>query len=157
MARWSADLDRAYLTPGGLATEAISALLTRRRMDWYDEAVVPAMEAWCGNEPLELVLNVTGVTAEVAVELPCRMAHGRVTPQPQPTLPEGPARLSGWLMAYERAALALPPTPILEQLAGVLSLHPLVPDTATAVRLGRRILARLGGRNSRLASADATT
>jgi 6-phospho-beta-glucosidase len=155
VARWCAELEGAYLTPDGPAAAEISALLAQRRMDWYDEAVVPAVVAWCGNEPVELVLNVTGVEPEVAVELPCRVAHGEITPRPQPALPEGPRSLFRRLAGYERAALALPSTPTLDRLAEVLGLHPLVPDGSTAVRLGRRILARLGVPDGRPAPAGA--
>ena len=133
----------AFLLYVLLLYPGMMALLGRRRMDWYDDAVVPALAALCGSSPIRLVLNVTGVLPEVAVELPCRVSGAEVRPLPQPPLPAGPAALFARVTAYERAVLRLPALPRVDDLAEVNVLHPLVPDEACAVRLARRMAARL--------------
>jgi 6-phospho-beta-glucosidase len=152
LAAWAAELEAAYAAPGGPSAARVGELLGRRRMNWYEDGVVPALEAVCGGAPrgsgdgVELVLNVTSVEpGGIAVELPCRLsAGGAVAPRPQPPLPDGPAALFRRTAAYERAALALPDAPRVEDLARVLAAHPLVADEAQAARLARR-LAGQGG------------
>jgi alpha-galactosidase/6-phospho-beta-glucosidase family protein len=84
-----------------------------------------------------------GVADGIATELPCRVDSGVATPRPQPPLPLGPSQLYSRLSAYELAALALPDEPDEEEIAEVLFRHPLIPDQATAARLGHDILARM--------------
>lgn len=139
---WALALDAAYLAEPGPDKARVADLLSRRRMDWHAKAVVPAMAAWAGCGPAELVVNVMGVAEEVAVELPCVVGGGTVTPLRQPPLPEGPGGLHRRLADYERAALALADEPLEDEIAEVLLRHPFVPDQATAARLGRDILAR---------------
>lgn len=147
LATWAAELEAAYLAPGGPAAARIRGLLAQRRMNWYEDAVAPALEAVCGSglatDKAQLVMNVTGVEpGGIAVELPCRLASGgSVTPLLQPPLPQGPAALFRQTAAYERAALGLPDAPHFEDLAGVLASHPLVADDAQAARLARRVAA----------------
>jgi len=139
---WAEALDAAYLAEPRPDNATIADLLARRRMDWHDKAVVPAMAAWAGCSAAELVVNVTGVAEDIAVELPCRIGGGAVTPLRQPPLPAGPSKLHHRLADYERGALALSDQPRDDEIAEVLLRHPLVPDHATAARLGRNILAR---------------
>ena len=54
----------------------IAGLLGQRRMNWYEEAVVPMLHVLLGGGERELVLNVTGVEPEIAVELPCMVRGG---------------------------------------------------------------------------------
>lgn len=140
---WAARLDAAYRLGGAPGLEAVTSLLAQRRMDWYDQAVVPVLHALLGHEQRELVLNVTGVEPEIAVELPCLVRGTTVTPIPQPALPPGPAALFGKIARYERAVLDLPREPRAGDIADVLSLHPLVTDPARALRLGERIVRSL--------------
>lgn len=150
LAAWAAELEAAYLASGGPAAARVGELLGRRRMNWYEDGVVPALAAACGGgregngDGAELVLNVTGVEpGGIAVELPCRLApdggRATVTPRPQPPLPDGPAALFRRTAAYERAALELPDVPRVDDLAEVLAAHPLVADEALAIRLARRV------------------
>jgi alpha-galactosidase/6-phospho-beta-glucosidase family protein len=151
LARWADRLADAYLAPGGPAMTAASDLLGRRRMTWYDDGVVPALAALAGQGSADLVLNVTGVLPEIAVELPCRVSGADLRPLPQPPLPAGPAALLARVAAYERAVLRLPPRPGIEALAEVSALHPLVPDEGCALRLARRMAARLPAQTCRAA------
>lgn len=147
LAAWAAELEAAYMAPGRPEAARVGDLLARRRMNWYEDGVVPALEALCGEEAgTELVLNLTGVEpGGIAVELPCRLSRdGVATPRPQPPLPGGPAELFRRTAAYERAAVGLPDAPRIGDLAEVLSSHPLVADEARAVRLARRIVAGRG-------------
>jgi alpha-galactosidase/6-phospho-beta-glucosidase family protein len=140
---WSEALDAAYLSANGPDSTTIAHLLACRRMDWHDKAVMPAMSAWIGMAPAELVVNVMGVADGIATELPCQVNGGVVTPLPQPSLPPSPRELHSRLSGYERAALALVDAPDEDEIAEVLFRHPLIPDQATAARLGRDILARM--------------
>jgi 6-phospho-beta-glucosidase len=136
---WAARLEAAYHLDGAPDPEAVTSLLAERRMDWYDEAVVPMLHVLLGHDKRELVLNVTGVEPDIAVELPCLVQGATVTPIPQPALPPGPAALFRKIARYERAVLDLPREPQAGDIADVLSLHPLVTDPARACRLGQRI------------------
>jgi 6-phospho-beta-glucosidase len=136
---WSAALDAAYRARSGPDAPTIAGLLARRRMNWYEEAVVPMLHAVLAAAERELVLNVTGVEADIAVELPCIVQGTKVTPVPQPLLPGGPAALFHKIARYEHAALSLPDLPRAEEIAEVLWLHPLVADAAHASRIADQI------------------
>jgi 6-phospho-beta-glucosidase len=144
VAAWAASLDAIYDAGGPIDATRVTDLLQQRRMNWYDEAVLPALTAFCGSTPKELVLNLTGLEpGGVAIELPCRITGRLIEPLPQPPLPPGPAALFRRLTAYERAALALPRDLTCAAIAEVLALHPMVPDERSAVGLAQRIAARL--------------
>ena len=140
---WTEALDAAYRRRKGPDHAVITEMLEQRRMDWHEEAVVPALAAWVGSAPAEIVMNVTGAVEDIAVELPCHVECGVVVPLPQPPLPVGPQGLHCGLASYERAVLALADEPDEDEIAEVLTRHPLVPNAATASRLGREILARM--------------
>ena len=94
---WTEALDAAYRRRKGPDHAVITEMLGQRRMDWHEEAVVPALAAWVGCAPAEIVMNVTGAVEDIAVELPCRVECGVVVPLPQPPLPAGPQGLHcGW-------------------------------------------------------------
>jgi 6-phospho-beta-glucosidase len=143
VAAWCDRLEALYLSPDGPRSDAIRALLLQRRMNWYDEAVAPVIEGVCSGAPFTFVLNVTDAGSETAVELPCRIMGGQVTPLPQPTLPDGPRELFRQLVDYERAVLTLPERPGRTQLADAITRHPFVDVPARAERLAARILERL--------------
>jgi 6-phospho-beta-glucosidase len=150
---WAARVEAAYHLNGAPDPEAVTSLLAERRMDWYDEAVVPMLQALLGQDERELVLNVTGVEPDIAVELPCQVRGTTVTPIPQPALPPGPAALFQKIARYERAVLNMPREPQTGDIADALSLHPLVTEPASAFRLGQRIarsLAEFGEPSVRL-------
>ena len=149
---WAARLDSAYRAEGGPDARVIAGLLRQRRMNWYEEAVVPMLHVLLGGGERELVLNVTGVEPEIAVELPCMVRGGHVTPIPQLPLPPGPASIFRQIARYERAVLRLPEMPRADQIAEVLSFHPLVADAAHAARLGRSIAGSLQAARAAAAS-----
>jgi 6-phospho-beta-glucosidase len=153
VAAWSGRLHALYLRPGGVDAKAIGALLRQRRMNWYDEAVVPVVAGVCSGAPFTFVLNVTGVRPETAVELPCRLRGGQVTPLPQPALPEGPQALFERLVGYERAVLDLPERLDGMSLADAIARHPFVDTPACAERLALRILERLANETACMAAA----
>lgn len=140
---WAAALDSAYHAADVAASGQVANLLGWRRMNWYEEAVVPALEALSGASGAELVANVAGVEPGIAVETPCRMNGSVITPLSQPPLPTGPAEIFRNVVAYERAALALAAEPGLDDLAQVIGLNPMVPEGACAVELARRMIERV--------------
>ncbi len=133
LGRWSALVEEALL--GGEADDArVDSLLTERRMDWFDEGVVPVLEGLHADQPHHMPLNVpadgafSGAPPDAIVEVDCEISRHGVQAQAVPPLPSMPAALTRRLMDFERAALALPPRASAAQVAGTLSLHPLAPD-----------------------------
>ena len=107
LARWADRLTDAYLAPGGPAMAAVSDLLGRRRMTWYDDGVVPALAALAGQGSADLVLNVTGVLPgdRSRAPLPGRRRH-----RPAPT-PAAPADRTRRAVRARRGLRASRPAP----------------------------------------------
>lgn len=133
LARWNAKLDDA-LRSRDEAT--IGALLAERKMNWFDEALVPVLEALHSDEPVSMPLNVTsmgslaGVPHQSVVEIDCWISREGVRPWVSPEMPPKPFKLTQQLVNYERAVLSLPEHPTPNQLAEVVSMHPLTPKQA---------------------------
>lgn len=128
--------DRLEAAPD-LASRA--AVLAERRMDWYQEGLLPVLEAMQrgGSVPLNLPAGelVEGMPHQAVLELPCALGPEGTQPRVVPPLPPGPDALFRRLVAWERAVLALPAAPGVADLAEVLAAHPMVPDAAVAERL----------------------
>lgn len=143
---WATRLEEAYLGRGP-DHAALEALLGERHVNWYDEGVAPAIAAFLADQPARISLNLpgagglAGVDPQAVIELPCQVSRHGVAVESVPPLPPGPAALTARLMAYEAAVLALAPQPDAAALAEALALHPLVPDEATAARLGAALAA----------------
>ena len=143
---WTGRAEGSYLAEGGVDHAGVDAVLSERRMNWYEDGVVPALEAFFGDEPTVIPLNLPGGGAlagadpAAVVELPCAVSREGVVPQLVPSLPPGPAALTERLLAYEAAVLALSDAPSADDVAAVLAVHPMVPDEATAARLAASIL-----------------
>jgi 6-phospho-beta-glucosidase len=133
LVQWSEQLHNAFCGGDRTNYEQVRSLLAERRMDWFEEAVIPFLEAWCSTEPRRLTLNVINgetireVPACVVVETDCMVASSYVRSLDAPPLPPRPAQLLAKLAKFERAVLALPDRPSTEDLAELLSLHPLTP------------------------------
>lgn len=130
--RWSRRIEDA-LAAGEAGDAQVDALLAERRMDWFDEAIVPVLEALHGEAPRSMPLNVPagdafpGAPRDAIVEVDCEVSKHGVVARPVPELPDAPAALTHRLLDYERAVLALPADAGEAQLAEVLALHPLAP------------------------------
>lgn len=111
----------------------VDALLAERRMDWFDEGIVPVLEALQGDEPRSFPLNVPagdafpGAPREAIVEVDCEVSARGVRARAVPALPAAPAALTQRLLDYERALLELPGEPGEARIAAALALHPLAP------------------------------
>jgi 6-phospho-beta-glucosidase len=128
--RWSQRIEE------GLAAgddPRVDALLGERRMDWFDEGIVPVLEALRGREPRPFPLNVPagdafpGAPRDAIVEVDCEVSVQGVQPRAVPALPAAPAELTRRLIDYERALLELPREPGEARIAAALALHPLAP------------------------------
>jgi 6-phospho-beta-glucosidase len=135
---WSSHLQEAYCLGSAPDSAAIARLLNERRMDWFQEAVVPIIEASLDEEPRVLPLNVPvesaveGIDPQVIVEIDCEISSGGIRPLPAPQLPPLPRKLTWRLIDFERAALQLPECPRPARIAEVLALHPLTPPESVA-------------------------
>ena len=144
---WAGELEAAY--GAGPDLEAAARLLAQRHINWYEEGVVPALQGFLGQAPVEIALNglfpgmLPGAPDDAVVEVPCQVQAGVVTPIPVPPLPPGPADLTRRLIRYEAAVLDLPERPDADALSAALVLHPLVPDAEVAARLGARLAGAL--------------
>jgi 6-phospho-beta-glucosidase len=144
---WSERVEHALCAPGGPDTPRVTELLAGRRMDWFDEGVVPLLEALLDPRDSSFTLNVPAAgampdaPADAIVEIGCRVSSGSIQPEPVPPLPPGPAALTRTLLNFERAAFALPPAPTARELADVLAAHPLVPRRR--IRMLARTLAEV--------------
>jgi 6-phospho-beta-glucosidase len=129
---WTRRLDEAYSRPSGVNADEVRSLLAQRRIDWYEEGVVPVLSALFGNEPVLLPLDLPnegtlrGVSRDAIIETMVSIERGQATPLNAPPLPDLPDRLTRAFLEYERRALALPGTPSVDDLRDVLSTHPLV-------------------------------
>ncbi len=133
LGEWSQRIERALCAPGGPAIRQVTELLSERRMDWFDEGVVPLLEAMLRRTVTPFPLNVPaagalpGAPPGAIVEIDCCVSLDGIQPMQVPPLPPGPAALTHALMDFERVALALPAAPTRRALADVLAAHPLVP------------------------------
>ena len=133
--QWTDRLDAAYCAPDGPRIGDVTRLLAQRRMDWYDEGVLPILAAFAGSQPVRLPLNLRNGRAlpdlpeTSIVEVTCLVSDGIARPESIPGLPPDPAQLTRVLAAYEAQVLRLPNRPPISQLEDVLSIHPLVPRT----------------------------
>jgi 6-phospho-beta-glucosidase len=133
LAAWSERVEHALCADGGPDSPRVDELLGERRMDWFDEGVVPVLEALQQSQPGTFPLNVPaaeampGAPADAVVEIDCAVSNRGVRPLSVPPLPAGPAALTRALLKFERAALALPRSPTASMLGEVASAHPLVP------------------------------
>ena len=137
--RWAQRIEVAL----GVNDDArVDQLLAERRMDWFDEGVVPVLEALHREHATTLPLNVPagdalpGSPGDAIVEVDCRVSRRGVWACAVPALPAAPAALTRRLIDYERAVLALPAGVDETRLAEALALHPLAP------RAGLRDVAR---------------
>ncbi|HEX6398088.1 MAG TPA: hypothetical protein VFZ95_11735 [Steroidobacteraceae bacterium] len=139
--RWARRIEDALLS-GEAGDAAVDLLLAERRMDWFDEAIVPVLEALHGESVRTMPLNVPagdafpGAPHDAIVEVDCEISRRGVIARAVPALPPAPATLTHRLLDYERAVLALPAVAGEARLAEVLALHPLAP------RQGLRDVAR---------------
>jgi len=139
--RWSRRIEAA-LAAGAAGDAQVDALLAERRMDWFDEGIVPVLEALHGEGARSMPLNVPageafpGASRDAIVEVDCEVSRHGVVARAVPALPDAPAALTRRLLDYERAVLALPADADEERLAEALALHPLAP------RAGLREVAR---------------
>jgi 6-phospho-beta-glucosidase len=139
--RWSRRIEDA-LTAGETADARVDQLLAERRMDWFDEAIVPVLEALHGQRTCAMPLNVPagdslpGAPRDAIIEVDCEVSARGVVARVVPALPAAPAALTRRLLDYERAVLALPAHLEEASLAETLALHPLAP------RQGLRAVAR---------------
>jgi 6-phospho-beta-glucosidase len=128
--RWSRRIEQA-LVAGDDA--GVDALLAERRMDWFDEGIVPVLESLQLEQPRSFPLNVPaddalpGAPRDAIVEVDCEVSVRGVTPRTVPALPAAPAALTWQLIDYERALLDLPREPGAARIAAALALHPLAP------------------------------
>jgi alpha-galactosidase/6-phospho-beta-glucosidase family protein len=145
LAHWSQQVERALCATGGPDTPQVDRLLARRRMDWFDEGVVPVLAALLQPREVSFPLNVPagaampGAAADAIVEIDCSVSNIGIRARPVPPLPAGPAALTRALLCFERAALDLPRDPTTSMLADVLAEHPLTPRGK--IRLLARALA----------------
>jgi 6-phospho-beta-glucosidase len=150
LAAWTNSLDRAYRYASAERSETVRTLLAQRRMNWFNEGLVPVLETLQRDEASRVPLNVpcagslAGVPADSIIEVDCAVSRSGVYPLAAPAMPAKPLELTQRLAAYERAALQLPPRPTRRDLADVLSMHPLtprdgVPELARALSMIRPV------------------
>jgi 6-phospho-beta-glucosidase len=128
---WSRQLEAAYCSGDGPDVETASRLLAERRMNWFDEGVVPVLAASVSTEARTMPLNLPadeaagGVPHDAIVEIDCEISSAGIRAIPAPPLPKGPWDITLQLLDFERAVLSLPDVPSADDLAEVLELHPL--------------------------------
>jgi len=133
LADWARQVEHALCASAAPDAPQVDRLLRERRMDWFDEGVVPVLEALRQPQDVSFPLNVPAGEAmpdappDAVVEIDCKVSSTGVQAQPVPPLPPGPAALTRALLSFERAALALPRSPTAPMLSEVLAAHPLVP------------------------------
>jgi 6-phospho-beta-glucosidase len=146
LARWSNRLDCAFRC-NSAKTEDIRALLGQRRMNWFRDGVLPVLEAFGNAEESCIPLNVpcagalANIPPESIIEIDCSVSSSGAAALPAPPLPVKPLALTRQLATYERAVLELPQAPTSDDLAEVLSMHPLAP--AEGVMRTARALSRI--------------
>jgi 6-phospho-beta-glucosidase len=137
LASWTNRLDQAFRRASA-CTELIRGLLAERRMNWFEEGVLPVLEAFSSDEGSCVPLNVpcagalAGIAAESIIEIDCSVSSSGAVALPVPPLPAKPLALTLKLVAYERAVLELPAAPSSGDLAEILSMHPIAPMAGIA-------------------------
>jgi 6-phospho-beta-glucosidase len=130
---WSRRLDDAYCGGSEPDVQAISRLLAERRMDWFEKAVVPVIEASTSADTRRMPLSVAagglaeGVKPHAIVEMDCEVSASGVRGLPALPLPPVPQEITRRLLMFEEAALALAERLRPADVAEVLALHPLRP------------------------------
>src|SRR5262249_3546528 len=128
--------------------ETATRLLAGRRMNWFDEGVVPVLAASVQSTPRTLPLNlpaadaVGGVPDDAIVEMDCEISSAGIHAIPAPPLPKGPWEITLQLLDLERAVLSRPEKASADDLAEALDLHPLMRGhdiRRTAAELARLI------------------
>ena len=128
---WSHRLDEAYCSGDAPQIAAVTGLLAERRMNWFDEGVVPALTASVQRVPRTIPLNLPcagaaeGVPFDAIIETDCEVSSRGIRAISAPPLPEGPWEITRQLLDFERAVLALPSRASERALAEALALHPL--------------------------------
>jgi 6-phospho-beta-glucosidase len=136
LARWSDRLDRAF-RGHSVSSEQIRALLAERRMNWFQEGLLPVLEAFGSDAESCVPLNVpcagalAGIASESIVEIDCAVSSRGASALPAPPLPVKALALTRRLVAYERAVLQLPSAPSSRDLAEILDMHPIAPTAGT--------------------------
>jgi 6-phospho-beta-glucosidase len=128
---WATNLERLYCEASSSSGE-IQAQLAGRRMNWYQDGVLPAIAAFLGLKSAPQFLPMTlpsdgaikGIPHNAIVEVPCEFTGRTARALPQPPLPRGPARINRELVAYEEAVLSMPQDPNPNAIAEVLRIHP---------------------------------
>lgn len=131
LSHWSKLLNQAYGNSSDLNPHRVTQLLDQRKINWYEEGVLPVLSAFLTAGPAALPLNVSnrgsisGIPDNAIVETYCEINDGKAIPLVAPPLPELPAQLTTDLVKYEQAALALPLNPSPQAVNEVLARHPL--------------------------------
>jgi len=149
---WSMQLNRAYCDSSGVNSRRVTDLLEERKIDWYEEGVLPTLRAFLMPGETRAPLNmrnsgsILGIPENAIVETYCRISNGKAEPIVAPPLPELPAQLTVDLVKYEQAALALPLNPSPKLVNEVLVRHPLcrMGDVTTLATEISRIAAKCG-------------
>jgi 6-phospho-beta-glucosidase len=133
LANWAQQVESALCAGAKPDISEVDRLLGERRMDWFDEGVVPVLAALQCPDEVSFPLNVPAgdampdAPADAIVEIDCKISSSGVRARAVPPLPPGPAALTRALLSFERAAFSLPRAPTASMLANVLATHPLVP------------------------------
>jgi 6-phospho-beta-glucosidase len=133
LAAWKARLEDAYRCESEAGSHTVDALLAERKMNWFEEGLLPVLEALGRQEETSLTLNLpcsnslSGISADAIIETDCAVSRNGVRPLMAPVMPPKPFELTQRLTEYERAVLQLPAKPKRSDLADVLSMHPLTP------------------------------
>jgi 6-phospho-beta-glucosidase len=138
LVEWCRVVNNAFCDGEGPDVPVLTKLLSERKMNWFEEAVIPVLEALSHSEPKRFPLNVTAgsslkhVAPQAIVEIECDIVSNRIQPVCAPDLPVGPAALMNQLVDYERAVLELPTNSSRSQIASVLAIHPMMPHQKIA-------------------------
>jgi 6-phospho-beta-glucosidase len=133
LAAWKKKLERAYGCKSAADNHTVHALLAERKMNWFEEGLLPVLEALGRDDQSSMPLSVPcsgslpGIPSDSIIEIDCGVSRDGAQPLTAPPLPSKPFQLTLRLAAYERAALQLPSRPTQQELAEVLSMHPLTP------------------------------
>jgi 6-phospho-beta-glucosidase len=147
---WSQRVSSALCSGLSVHVPKVGRLLAQRKMDWFEQGVIPVLAALGESRSRLCVLNVPaaealpGVSSQAIVEINCRVSARGVTAMPVAPMPSRAASLTQQLVTYEAAALGLPQAPSAERVSSVLELHPLVPRT----QIGRLARALASGASS---------
>ena len=104
-------VDRYAALDASATSEDVERIVSRRAPHWYEEIVVPALEAFVSDEPRRLVVQIAnGATDpllphEQTIELPAWISRTGVEPEPPPPLPADCRAVLNANAVYERFAL----------------------------------------------------